>query len=143
MKESLWGYWLVMLGIMVIMVMILMQNYTTTNQQDYYLAKEITYAAMYDSIDYGYYKKHGELKIIKEKFVENFIRRFAESATLNKTYTVNFYSIYETPPAVSIEIKTNTGEFLVGDSRENLSVTNRLTAILEVSPNGTFIPTEP
>jgi len=143
MKESLWGYWLILLGIIIITVMIMLQNYTTTNQQDYYLAKEITYASMYDAIDYGYYKKYGELKIIKEKFVENFIRRFAESATLNKTYTVNFYSIYETPPAVSIEIKTNTGEFLVGDSRENLSVTNRLTAILEVSPNGTFIPTEP
>lgn len=132
MKESLWGYWLVMLGIMVIMVMILMQNYTTTNQQDYYLAKEITHAAMYDAIDYGYYKKHGELKIIKEKFVENFIRRFAESATLNKNYTVNFYSIYETPPAVSIEIKTNTGEYLVGNDRTDIGVTTRLTAILEV-----------
>ena len=133
MKESLWGYWLVMLGIMVIMVMILMQNYTTTNQQDYYLAKEITYAAMYDAIDYGYYKKNGELKIVKEKFVENFIRRFAESATLNKTYKVNFYSIYETPPAVSIEIKTNTGEYLVGDERTDIGITTRLTAILEVN----------
>ena len=136
MKESLWGYWLVMLGILIVMVMILMQNYTTTNQQDYYLAKEITYAAMYDSIDYGYYKKNGELKIVKEKFVENFIRRFAESATLNKTYTVNFYSIYEVPPAVSVEIKTNTGEFLVGEDRTDLSVTNRLTAILEVAGDG-------
>ena len=95
MKESLWGYWLVILGIMVIMIMILMQSYTTTNQQDYYLVKEITYAAMYDSIDYGYYKKNKELKIVKEKFVENFVRRFAESATLNKTYKVNFYSIYD------------------------------------------------
>ena len=143
MKESLWGYWLVALGIMIIMVMILLQNYTTTNEQDYYLAKEITYAAMYDSIDYGYYKKYGELKIVKEKFVENFIRRFAESATLNKTYTVNFYSIYETPPAVSIEIKTNTGEYMIGNNREDLGITNRLTAILEVAGNGTMIPTEP
>lgn len=132
MKESLWGYWLVILGIMVIMIMILMQSYTTTNQQDYYLVKEITYAAMYDSIDYGYYKKNKELKIVKEKFVENFVRRFAESATLNKTYKVNFYSIYETPPAVSVEIKTNSGEFLVGSERTDLNVTTRLTAILEI-----------
>ena len=111
--------------------MILLQNFTTTNQQDYYLAKEVTYAAMYDAIDYGYYKKYGELKIIKEKFVENFIRRFAESATLNKNYTINFYSIYESPPAVSIEIKTKTGEFLVGYENINADITNRLTAILE------------
>ena len=132
MKESLWGYWLILLGIIIITVMILLQNYTTTNQQDYYLAKEITYAAMYDAIDYGYYEKYGELKIVKEKFVENFIRRFAESATLNKNYTINFYSIYETPPAVSIEIKTNTGEFLVGSEEINAGITTRLSAILEL-----------
>lgn len=131
MKESLWGYWLILLGIIIVTVMILLQNYTTTDQQDYYLAREITYAAMYDAIDYGYYEKYGELKIVKEVFVENFIRRFAESATLNKTYTVNFYSIYEAPPAVSIEIKTNTGEFLVGEENINAGVTTRLTAILE------------
>ena len=125
MKESLWGYWLILLGIIIITVMILLQNYTTTNQQDYYLAREVTYAAMYDAVDYSYLKSTGELRIIKEKFV-------AESATLNKNYTVNFYSIYETPPAVSIEIKTNTGEFLVGDEKINAGITTRLTAILEV-----------
>lgn len=112
--------------------MILLQNYTTTNQQDYYLAREMSYAAMYDAIDYGYYKKYGELKIVKEKFVENFIRRFAESATLNKNYKINFYAIYETPPAVSIEIKTNTGQYLVGNESINTGVTTRLTAILEI-----------
>lgn len=132
MKESLWGYWLILLGIVIVTVMILLQNYTTTNQQDYYLAREVTYAAMYDAIDYGYYKKYGELKIIKEKFVENFIRRFAESATLNKNYKINFYSIYETPPAVSIEIKTTTGEYLVGSESIDAGITTRLTAILEV-----------
>lgn len=132
MKESLWGYWLIMLGIIIITVMILLQNYTTTNQQDYYLAREVTYAAMYDAIDYGYYKKNGELKIVKEKFVENFIRRFAESATLNKNYKINFYSIYETPPAVSVEIRTNTGEYLIGSESVDADITTRLTAILEV-----------
>ena len=126
MKESLWGYWLILLGIIIITVMILLQNYTTTNQQDYYLAREITYASMYDSIDYGYYKKHGEVKIIKEKFVENFIRRFAESATLNKTYTVNFYKIYETPPVVSLEIKANTGEVRIGEIEADADVTTIL-----------------
>jgi hypothetical protein len=132
MKESLWGYWLILLGIVIITVMILLQNYTTTNQQDYYLVKEITYASMYDAIDYGYYKKHGEVKIIKEKFVENFIRRFAESATLNKTYTVNFYKIYETPPVVSLEIVTNTGEVTVGNTQTDAGITTRITAILEM-----------
>lgn len=131
MKESMWGYYLILLGIIIITLMILLQNYTTTNQQDYYLAREITYASMYDAIDYGYYKKNGELKIVKEKFVENFIRRFSENATLNKNYTVNFYSIYETPPMVSVEIKTTTGEFRLGEQAIDAGVTTRLTAILE------------
>ncbi len=131
MKESMWGYYLVLLGVIIIIVMMLLQNYTTTNQQDYYLAKEMTYAAMYDSIDLGYYKQNGELKIVKEKFVENFIRRFAENATLNKNYKVNFYSIYETPPMVSVEIKAKTGEFHVGDESINADITTRITAILE------------
>ena len=132
MKEGLWGYWLILLGIMIIAVMMLLQTFTTTNQQDYYLAKEITEAAMYDAIDYGYYKQYGELKIAKEKFVECFIRRFAESATLNKTYKINFYSIYEIPPSVSIEIVTNTGDILVGGENMNTGITTRLTAILEM-----------
>lgn len=132
MKESLWGYWLIILGIMIASVMLLLQNYTTTNQQDYYLIREVTYASMYDAIDYGYYKNKGELKIVKEKFVENFIRRFAESATLNKSYKINFYSIYEVPPAVSLEIRTSTGESIISNSGVNLGVTSRLTAILEV-----------
>ena len=50
------------MDIIIITVMVLLQNYTTTDQQDYYLAREVTYAAMYDAIDYGYYKKNGELK---------------------------------------------------------------------------------
>ena len=139
MKESMWGYWLTLLGMLIISVMILLQNYTTTNQQDYYLAREVTYASLYDAIDYGYYKKNGELKIIKEKFVENFVRRFAENATLNKTYKVNIYTIYEIPPAVSIEIVANTGDFSVGYDRTNLGVTTRLTAILELNGGQSII----
>ena len=50
MKESLWGYWLIVLGIFILSVMLLLQNYTTTNEQDVYLIKEITDAAMGDSL---------------------------------------------------------------------------------------------
>jgi len=133
MKESMWGYWLILLGIVIITVMILFQNYTTTNQQDYYLAREITYAAMYDAIDYGYYKQYGKVKIIKEKFVENFIRRFAENTTINKSYKVNFYSIYEMPPAVSLEIVGTTGSLKVYGDSVSANVTTRISAILETN----------
>lgn len=131
MKESIWGYWVALFGIIVIIVMIMFQNYTTTNEQDYYLAREITYAALNDSIDYGYYKKHGELKIIKEKFVENFIRRFSENTTINRTYKVNFYSIHEIPPSVSLEIETISGDYKTETDQLDARIVTRITAILE------------
>lgn len=36
MKESYWGYWLVLLGIFIVVVMMLANDATTTNTQDYY-----------------------------------------------------------------------------------------------------------
>ena len=44
MKESYWGYWLIVLGIFVIVVLMLIQSVTSTNTQDYYLVKEFTVA---------------------------------------------------------------------------------------------------
>ena len=76
MKEAYWGYWLILLGIFVIVIMMLVNSVTTTTTQDYYLIKETTEAAMIDAVDYGYYREYGELRINKEKFVENFLRRF-------------------------------------------------------------------
>ena len=130
MKESYWGYWLIVLGVFVILIMLLVQNVTSTNTQDYYLAKEIAEAAMVDAVDYGYYNEYGEVRIIKEKFVESFVRRFAESANMNSTYKIEFYEIYETPPKVSIKVSTNTSTFnIMGDS-SSFEVTNKIDMVL-------------
>ena len=67
MKESFWGYWLVILGIFVVVIMLLIQNITSNSTQDYYSIKEISEAAMVDAVDLGYYRDFGELKINKEK----------------------------------------------------------------------------
>ena len=77
MKESYWGYWIVLLGIFIVVVMLFTQNATTTNTQDYYQLKEVANSALYDAIDYSYYAKTQQIRIMKEVFVENFIRRFA------------------------------------------------------------------
>ena len=37
MKESYWGYWLILLGVFVIVIMLIIQNVTSSNTQDYYL----------------------------------------------------------------------------------------------------------
>lgn len=128
----MWGYWLIVLGIFVIIIMMLIQSYTTTNTQDYYLLKEVTEASMIDAVDYGYYRQHGELKINKEKFVENFIRRFSESVNLSKTYRFDFYDIYEAPPKVSVKISTTTQSYTIAGDEAAFEVVNKLDAILEM-----------
>ena len=89
MKNALWGYWLVLLGIFVVVIMLLVQNLTTSSTQDYYLIKEITEAALIDAVDYSYYRTFGEIKINKEKFYESFIRRFSENASVTTDYTIH------------------------------------------------------
>ena len=86
MKESYWGYWLILLGVFVIIIMMLIQNVTSSDTQDYYLIKEITEASMLDAVDYGYYRQYGEVRINKEKFIECFLRRFAEAADLTDIF---------------------------------------------------------
>lgn len=132
MKESLWGYWIIVLGIFVVIIMMLVSNITTTNTQDYYLIKNVTEAAMVDSVDYGYYRQYKELRINREKFIENFLRRFAENVSLN-TYTIEFYGIYEAPPKVSVKVSTKSSKFTVNGDTNSFDIINKVDAVLEQS----------
>jgi hypothetical protein len=132
MKDTYWGYWLIILGIFVIVIMMIINNVTTTKSQDYYLVKEIAQASMIDAIDYSYYSDWKELRINKEKFVESFIRRFADSVTLKDTYTIEFYDLYEAPPKVSIRVKSATNTFNVMGDAESFDVVERVDAILNL-----------
>jgi hypothetical protein len=135
MKESYWGYWLILLGVFVVIIMLLIQNVTSTNTQDYYLVKEITEASMLDAVDYGYYRQYGEVRIIKEKFVESFLRRFAESANLSTTYNISFYDIYEAPPKVSVKVSSKSNTFNVMGDSSSFDIVNKIDAVLELNPD--------
>ena len=134
MRDSYWGYWIILLGIFVIVIMMLVSNVTTTNTQDYYLVKEVTEASMVDAVDYAYYRTTGELKINSEKFVESFLRRFADNVELN-TYQIDFYGIYEAPPKVSVKVTTKSATYTVAGDATTFDITNKVDAILEL--NGT------
>lgn len=134
MKESFWGYWIIVLGIFVVIIMMLVSNVTTTNTQDYYLIKDVTEASLVDAVDYSYYRQYKELKINREKFIENFLRRFAENVSLS-TYTIDFYDIYEAPPKASVKITTESGSFIVNGDSSSFDIVNRVDAILELSGN--------
>lgn len=133
MKNALWGYWLILLGIFIVIIMLLVQNLTNSSTQDYYLLKEITEAALIDAVDYSYYRTYGEIRINKEKFYESFLRRFAENASTTTRYTVSFYGVYEAPPKVSVEIKSKSNTFNVMGDSSTFDMVDRIDAILEGS----------
>lgn len=131
MKESYWGYWLVLLGVFVVIIMMLIQNVTSNNTEDYYTLKQISEASMIDAVDYAYYREYGELKINKEKFMESFLRRFVEIASLTSEYDITFTAIYEAPPKVSVEITSSTNTYVVASDSTEFDMSSRVDAILE------------
>jgi hypothetical protein len=164
MKESMWMYFFATIGMIGIVVINIFGQIVVSNEQNYYLLKEITEAAMFDSVDQNAKRKGigddrpingwdkesvhcqeyvpGTIRIFKEKFVENFIRRFAESAELNKKYRIIIHDIDECPPKVTISlIATNSFDFvsflridLSGDDPPGAAeIVNSLTGILETT----------
>lgn len=95
---------------------------------------------MYDAFDYASYRKTGEIRIDREKFVEVFIRRFSENASLSRSYEVKFYDVNELPPKVSIKVTSRqVGQLFSGGGNTEggtvtFAISNRIDAILEV-PN--------
>ena len=132
MKESVWGWWFLVLGLIMIAIVMLVTDMTTTSEQNYYMLKEISEASMMESVDYAYYRKDGDLRINSEKFMENFIRRYSEVVTINKTSKISFYDIYENPPKVTVEVATRSSQIIIDSTGTTFEITNRLDAILEM-----------
>ena len=51
MKESLWMYFFAVLGMTGIVLINMFGQVVVSNEQNYYLLKEVTEASMYDAID--------------------------------------------------------------------------------------------
>ncbi|MBD9085733.1 hypothetical protein EGP64_03585 [bacterium] len=130
MKESFWGIMVIMLGVVSIAFIYFFQTLTSTDEQNYALLKEITESAMYDSVDYAEYRSTGNVRINREKFVENFVRRFAESVSLGNTYVIDIYDVNETPPKVSLKVSSKLNSNVTGEIIE-FDIVNKLDAILE------------
>lgn len=131
MKEAMWGYLLVSIGVLMIVTVLIFQNMTATSEEDYYLVKEVMEASMLDAIDYGRYRDNNEIIMIKEKFVESFIRRFSESVGPSKTYKIDFYEVYETPPKASVRITTSSGSSVFTGDSSDFDIVTLLNGIIE------------
>ena len=131
MKETMWAWFVVVVGIVCLCAVFFFQRIVNTSEHNYYMLKEVTEASMWDAIDLGHYRtSDGEIKIIREKFVESFIRRFAESANLSRNYLIQIYDVNEIPPKVSIKVSSKeTG--VVNSEEYNFDIINKLDAIFE------------
>lgn len=163
MQSSVWGYLFLVLGIAGLVLINLFGNITVSNEDMYYILKEVTEASMIDAIDYQAYRvgvgydgvsqdtdpdsMHcisgipGTVRIVKEKFVESFVRRFSKTAINNREYEIAFQDIDECPPKVSITITSKEPYGFLGNvfkktrkydyETDSAEVVNTLSAILE------------
>lgn len=139
MKWSFASVGLIMLGLFGFLIIILFNEITVSNEQDYYTLKDATEAAMIESIDVAYYRLTGELKMSQEKFVENFTRRFTETSTFGQgNYNIEYYQISETPPKVSLRIVDSTNSYNIYNTYSvdldatQIDIINELSAVLDI-----------
>ena len=99
---------IILLSLIALLMINVLTNYSTGGELDYYLVKETTDAAIEDALDATYYRKCGLYRMDKEKFVESFLYRFADSVDNTRSYKVGFYDINEVPPKVSIRVDSLT-----------------------------------
>ena len=82
--------------------------------------------------------KPGTIRILKEKFVENFTLRFANAVDMAKKYKIVVNDVQECPPKVTVTlVSAHAFDFVdvftdadVGEAE----IVNRITAILEETP---------
>lgn len=160
MKESMWMYMFATLGIVGLILINLFGKIVVSNEQNYYLLKEITEASMQDAVDLRAYREGvgydgvtmtsdpmsmhcvsyqpGTVRIIREKFVESFMMRFANSADLNKNYRIIIHDLDECPPKVSLSlIATESFDYVAffdldfSKTDTSADIVNSITGILE------------
>ena len=124
---------IIILGVLTLACVNLIQNYQSGNELDYYLLKETTEAAMIDGVDWGYYRTSGGIiRVDREKFLESFVRRFADSVSASSTYRIKIIDLNETPPKASIQVGTTTVASFVG---EDFDIITTIDGILETKYN--------
>ena len=96
---------MIILGIFVVNMITSQQ---TGQELDYYLLKNTAEAAMTDSLDNEFYETYGVVRMDKEKFIDAFVRRFANGVDATRSYNFKFYDLNETPPKVSIKVTSKS-----------------------------------
>ena len=128
MNKAMLTVCIIILSLATLLMINIISNYSSGSELDYYLVKETSEAAMVDAIDVKYYRENGLLRIDKEKFVESFVRRFADSVDTTRNYQLSFYDLNEVPPKVSVKVDSST---VLSFKGSDLEMSTQLDAILE------------
>ena len=128
MNKAMLTVGIIILSLAALLMINIISNYSSGSELDYYLVKETSEAAMIDAIDVKYYRENGLLRIDKEKFVESFVRRFADSVDTTRNYQLSFYDLNEVPPKVSVKVDSST---VLSFKGSDLEMSTKLDAILE------------
>lgn len=99
---------IILLSLIALLLLSVLNNYSSGSDLDYYLVKETADAAMVESLDPLVFSKCGLRRLDKERFVENFLYRFSKSVDASRDYKVSFYDINEIPPKVSVKVDSLT-----------------------------------
>ena len=124
---------MLLIGIIIMALMGFFAVNMVTSQQtgselDYYLLKDTTEAAMNDAIDYDFYSNNGVVRMDKEKFLESFVSRFADSVDGTRDYNIDVYDLNETPPKVSVKISSKSSSASKNNSTD---ITTNVDMIIE------------
>lgn len=134
---------IILLSLIALLLINVLTNFSTGSELDYYLVKETADAAMEDSIDWAYVGRCGLYRIDKEKFVENFVYRFANNVDNTRDYNIKFYDINEVPPKVSIKVDSLTTLAFNSDKAKSAAdITTSYDAILETKYYGNVVVEE-
>lgn len=100
---------IILMAIIGVLAINLITSQQTGQELDYYLLKDTTEAAMKDAIvSFDFDGRTGLNRMDKERFVESFIRRFADSVDATREYDIKFYDLNEAPPKVSVIITSKS-----------------------------------
>lgn len=145
MNKGMLSVGIIFLSVLALILLVLLSNYSTGGELDYYLLKETVDAAMVDAIDEAYLRNCGVYRIDKEKFAESFLYRFANSVETTREYKISIYDINEMPPKVSVEVKSTTA-LSYNDEENNKSAIGNIStsydAILETTYEDDFVAFE-
>lgn len=119
---------IILLSLIALLLINVIANYSSGSELDYYLVKETVEASMEDAIDVSYYRDNGMLRMDKDKFVESFLRRFADSIDNTRNYRIGFYDLNEVPPKVSVKVDSST---VLSFEGANLLLTTTYDGIVE------------